>query len=397
MNLKKYSIPMALGLGLACTSLSCAPSAPPVASDTSGVATTLPTPAVSSHVTPVQGEPTPGKDLLRDRLEAAIAQVKSRDVLTSHGFWTIFHAILGLGPELTLLNETTGQRVNALDYICQGGELRGLRFIPTPQGLDVQMGPQFVGQGHKDQFIAEMAQWGMPGDRKIIVSGKEHTFMDFVRHAQLNSRTKNPDELSWAIIVVAQYIGLDATWTNVEGDKLTLQDCLRYELKEPVNGAACGGTHRLFGLAWVHHLHLLAGGKTEGVWKDLADHQRQYINLAKKYQNSDGSFSTQFFQGRGNDTTPSLRINTTGHTFEWLALTLTDAELREPWVQDAANALSLMILEARGEQIEGGLLYHAAHGLIMYHARVYAPEKLGPGGVPLPLPPSHRPSAFSRR
>lgn len=396
MNLKKCCVSVALGLGLACTNFSCAPAAPQndaAANPPQQQAQTAPQPLRMQN-----GMAAPaGVDILKDRLEAAIASVKSREVLTSHGFWTVFHAILGLGPELKLKNEVTGKEVNALEYICQGGELRGLRFIPTAQGLDVQMGPQFVGQGHKDQFIAEMAQWGMPASRTIMVGGKEFTFMDFVRHAQMNSRTKNPDELSWAIIVIAQYIGLDATWTNVDGDKLHLHDCLRYELREPIVGAACGGTHRLFGLAWVYHLHLLQGGKTEGVWKELADHQRRHIALAKKYQNADGSISTSFFEKKASDTSLSLRINTTGHTLEWLALTLTDAELREGWVQDAVNALSLMILEAQSQPIEGGSLYHAAHGLIMYHARVYAPHKLGSGGVPLPLPPSHRPATLSQR
>jgi hypothetical protein len=385
MNLKKYSIAAALGVGLACGNFSCAPSAPP-SSEGSGPANQGP-PVLA---TPKEKETTQAKDLLQERIEAAIAQVKARNVLTTHGFWTVFHAILGLGPELTLYNEATQERINALEYITRGGEMRGLRFIPSPYGLDVQMGPQYVGQGHKDQFAAEMAQWGMKGDQKFIVNGKAYTFLDFVRYSQMNSRTKNPEELSWAIILIAQYIGLEASWTNVDGDKLTLQDCVRYELKEPIVGAACGGTHRLFGLAWVYHLHLLQGGRTEGVWKDLADHQRKYVELAKKFQSSDGSFSTSFFEQRGNAPDRSLKINTTGHTFEWLALTLTDAELREGWVQDAANALALLILEAKEENIEGGLLYHAAHGLIIYHARVYAPQKLGPGGVPIPLPPSHR-------
>jgi hypothetical protein len=63
---------------------------------------------------------------------------------------------------------------------------------------------------------------------------------------------------------------------------------------------------------------------------------------------------------------------------EWLALALSDAELRQAWVQEAANAVSLMILEHQGEGIEGGTLYHAVHGLLEYYARVYDAEKLGP-------------------
>ena len=64
--------------------------------------------------------------------------------------------------------------------------------------------------------------------------------------------------------------------------------------------AACGGTHRLFGLNWVYHLHLLHGGQTTGVWKDLADKADKYQKLARQYQNPNGSFSTDFFKGPGN-------------------------------------------------------------------------------------------------
>ena len=60
-----------------------------------------------------------------------------------------------------LTDPDTKSRVNALDYICSGGEVRGMRFLQTKHGLDVQTGPTFVGQGHQDQYVAEMAQWGI--------------------------------------------------------------------------------------------------------------------------------------------------------------------------------------------------------------------------------------------
>ena len=62
-------------------------------------------------------------------------------------------------------------------------------------------------------------------------------------------------------------------------------------------------------------------------------------------QNPDGSFSTDFFRESGNAADKQLRINSTGHTLEWLALALPDAELKEQWVQDAANALAMTILD----------------------------------------------------
>jgi hypothetical protein len=50
---------------------------------------------------------------------------------------------------------------------------------------------------------------------------------------------------------------------------------------------------------------------------------------------------------------------------------LTDQELTAPWMQDAANAVALMILRHQAEPIDSGALYHAVHGLRIYRARVF--------------------------
>jgi hypothetical protein len=291
-----------------------------------------------------------------------------------------------------LTEPRTGQKVNAVDYICNGGAVPGMEFIETKYGLDVKTAAGetvFFAQGHQDQFIAEMTQWGLPPDRKFKVHGKDYTFMDFVNHAKMRaSLTATPkQELSWTILVVGHYLGTDLEWINESGEKLRFADLLRYELDEPMDKAACGGTHRLFDLSWVYHLHLKRGGKTEGIWKDVAANAAHYQALARKYRNADGSFSTDFFQGRGNDPKMERRINTSGHILEWLALSLTDAQLREPWVEEAANAVALMILAIQNDSMEGATLYHAAHGLLIYHARVFDRSKLGREGLDLPLPP----------
>jgi len=42
-------------------------------------------------------------------------------------------------------------------------------------------------------------------------------------------------------------------------------------------------------------------------------------------------------------------------------------------VQDAAGALALLILDRQNRGIESGALYHATHGLHIYHDRVFGP------------------------
>src|SRR6516165_713409 len=65
---------------------------------------------------------------LEARISAALENVRHRDLLTTHGFWTIFHGILGMGPGTTLFDPETGQRVNAVEQICRGAPIRGLEF-----------------------------------------------------------------------------------------------------------------------------------------------------------------------------------------------------------------------------------------------------------------------------
>lgn len=363
---------------LVCTAIAlgfagCAPVGPPAPQEKEGPA---PTAAVEPIETPrpaVQKASGPQR-----RIESAIENVRRRKLLTTNGFWTVFHGILGLGPKAAILREPrTGIEVNALKHIRTGGELRGLRFLPTRHGLDVQMGPWSVGQGHQDQFVAEMAQWNLPADTPFVVNGKDYTFMDFVRHSQMHASVTGKQELSWAVVVVGQYLGTDLAWTNGQGEALHYRDLVRYELDADVENAACGGTHRLFGLTWAYHLHKNRGLDTSGVWQEIREKEAKYSALARRYQNADGSFSTEFFRRPAAAQDRQLRINTTGHILEWLALSLPDEELRADWVQNAASALALMILDLQAQPIESGSLYHAVHGLLLYHARVYGGEGLG--------------------
>jgi hypothetical protein len=350
-----------------------------------------PAPAETSSDGPTPAAATKDKDVpkaaipstLEPRVAAALANVHNRDLLTTHGFWTIFHGILGMGPDTTLLDPKTGQKVNALDAICQGAPIRGLEFIPTPDGLDVRtMVGTGVGQGHQDQFIAEMAQWGMPLNCRFLVDGKAYTFADFVHYSKMRASTTKNQELSWAVIIVSQYYGTDHAWTNLSKEALTCEDLVRYELNQPVDTAACGGTHRLFGLTWALHLHQKKGGRVEGVWKEVADKLEVYKQRAHQFQNPDGSFSTAYLAKPGNNPELQARIGATGHVLEWLALAMTDKELRQDWVGDAASALAVMILQNQNNPIDGGALYHATHGLHIYRARVFGTP--GPRGLLFP-------------
>ena len=182
-----------------------------------------------------------------------------------------------------------------------------------------------------------MVQWAVPPSKKFVVEGRDYTFKDFIAHTKMRASVKANQELEWCRAIIGQHFGTDYRWTNSTGETLRFEDLLRKELDRPIETAACGGTHRLFGLSWVYHLHLQKGGKTEGIWKNVSDRLDRYKGLARSQQNKDGSFSTDFFRGPAQAPDMQLRLNTTGHIFEWLALALSDEELHEPWVRKAAE------------------------------------------------------------
>ena len=66
-------------------------------------------------------------------------------------------------------------------------------------------------------------------------------------------------------------------------------------------------------------------------------------------------------------------MSTTGHVFEFLAMGMTDEELKQPWMTEAANALCGLFEETREMPVECASLYHAAHGLILYRLRRFGP------------------------
>lgn len=361
----------------------------------------------SAPVSTVSTLPSPNEvkvDPLKVRLEAAIDSVIHRDLEVSHGFWTVFHGILGLGPDVMLLDRKTGKRTKALDYIRSGEIMPGLRFDNRGQGLDVFTATEtdrFFAQGHQDQFVAEMAQWGVPLGLKFKVNGQDFTFADFVRYSKYRASASRKQELSWAILIVSEYEGTKLAWDNQFGETVTLEDMVKYELGSPMDPdeaiklgqlpLSCGGTHRLYGLSWALNIHLQNGGQLIGTWKKIDDKLNSYKKSIRNMQNKDGSFSTNWLVRKGDITDPGLRMTTTGHTFEWLALALNDAEIREPWMEQAASYLTQLVIELQREPVEGGALYHAVHGLLIYYARVYGTEKLGVHTPYLRLAPGCKP------
>jgi hypothetical protein len=146
------------------------------------------------------------------------------------------------------------------------------------------------------------------------------------------------------------------------------------EADADLSTSACGGAHRLAGLALALAAHRATRTNTEapltGGWADAAERLADAIDRARRFQQPDGSFSTHFFERPGTSPDVFARLAATGHIFEVLVLALDDDELAAPWVTRAAERLVTLLEQTRDVDVECGALYHAIHGLALYQRRI---------------------------
>ncbi len=179
------------------------------------------------------------------------------------------------------------------------------------------------------------------------------------------------EELTFKLIALSHYLDPDATWTTPDGKQWSIERLVREELKAPVRGAACGGTHRLMGYSYALKKRAQRGKPITGDFKRAQTYLRDYHRYTFGLQNPDGSFSTAWFERKASDPSIDRRIKTSGHILEWITFSLTDEELRDPRMVKAVDYLATLMLANPRHTWEMGPLGHALHGLLLYDARVF--------------------------
>jgi hypothetical protein len=318
---------------------------------------------------------------LCERIDAVLAAARDRRRLDAavHGAWQAVHGILAFGADLPL---THGGEVSpALDYLLGGGPIVGWVLRPGEPGvIAVVEEGSTTGQGHPDQWLGYLSQCGVSDSRTLVgglplakplqVAGRSFTLADLLAQARHDIRPGQ--EASWTLMALAAYLPPDAEWQAGDGRRWTTEDVVRMEAESDILGAACGGTHRLYGLAAaVKAYRDTRGEPPAGSGWDVAEAVlSDYLDRARRYQQPDGSFSVHYFERPARSPDVFATLGATGHIFEVLALVLDDEALASPWVTRAAERL-VTLLERTGDvDLECGGLYHAAHGLAVYRRRI---------------------------
>ena len=308
---------------------------------------------------------------LREPLERCLKMHEQMRLNTrDDGAWSIMHSFLGWGPGTEVhVGGPRGQRVNAIHWITQNQPCMGRPlFYLAGDRLRGREGPGF--QGHPAQFLAMLAQTGIDASYPIRVNGRDFTVADLVKEEQ--STCRQDTELTFKLIGLSHYTPTDTRWKNEQGESWDFSRVVQIELASPINGAACGGTHRLMGLTFSLAQRRKEGKPIEGQWwradRYISDYQRYIMTL----QNSDGSFSSEWFKRRADRGDLDRRVQTTGHMLEWLVFSLPDEGLYQPHVVQAVHFLATTLTQHRFHEWEVGPKGHAARALRLYHTRVFA-------------------------
>ena len=307
---------------------------------------------------------------LRNKIENVL-EIYYRRHLNSkeHCPWAIMHSFIAYGVDTQVrMHRPGGRRMNAIGLLCYNGRTAGQQIFYLSDGqLRTKIGPGV--QGHEGQFLAMLAQSRVQLEYPLRVDGVEFSVSDLVEYEKTTCYTGT--ELTFKLIALVHYLPVDSQWTNDRGQNWDFQRLVQEELAQPVRGAACGGTHRLMGLSYAVRAREKQGGEFIGEWQRAKQFVEEYHKYAFSLQNRDGSFSSNWFKGRGNWGDVHRKIETTGHTLEWLVYSLPRERLTDARVVKSVGYLASLLKNNRFAEFEVGPRGHGLHALALYEHRVF--------------------------
>jgi hypothetical protein len=286
--------------------------------------------------------------------------------------WEMMHGMLAYGLKSQIREGgPKGDLITAVGWLCYNKPSKGLTLMyVTPDGeLRAKQGAGL--QGHMGQLLAMLAQCRVSPDYPIKVGDHDFTIRDLIEVEKKTCYEKT--ELTFKLIGLMHYLDSDTKWVNDQGMEWDIPKLISEEMAQPIRGAACGGTHRLSGLSLAARTRVRRGEPLDGEFAAASEFVEKYHNYAFQLQNSDGSLSTEWFRGKGDDDDIDRRVKTTGHILEWLCYSLSDDQMRSNRVFAATNYLATVLYSNYDKEWEKGPVNHAIHALRLYDERMLQP------------------------
>src|SRR6185437_14157860 len=278
----------------------------------------------------------PDLESLKIKVRRALAMYQTpRQNTRDNNSWEVMHAIIAYGVHSELRNNgPMGPVLNSIGCLCYNYPCKSQQLFYVENGR-VQASKGVGVQGHPGQFLAIVAQSRLAPTYPMLVEGKQFTIADLIESEKLDCETGM--ELTFKLISLSHYLDPDATWTNARGDEWSIQRLIHEEIKSPINGVACGGTHRLMVMSYAVRKRLQHNQPINGEFRRAKIYTEDFHRYTLGMQNPDGSFSTEWFVGPGNRSDIDRKLQTTGHTLEWLAFSMSEEELKTTPMTKAAG------------------------------------------------------------
>jgi hypothetical protein len=290
-----------------------------------------------------------------------------------HDPWEVMHGMLAYGVKSRIhQGGPRGELITSVGWLCYNKPCKGLTMMHVTRDGELRAKYGVGLQGHLGQLLAMLAQCHVSADYPIRVGKHEFTIHDLVEAEKKTCYPKS--ELTFKLLAFQYYLDLNEQWVNDQGVQWDFPRLIREELAQPIRGAACGGTHRLSSLSLAVKARVRRGEPLDGEYARAAEFVQKYHQYAFRLQNRDGSLSTAWFNGRGDESDINRRIKTTGHILEWLCYSLSDAELRDQRTIRAVNYLANLMYSNYDNEWEVGPMCHATHALLLYDERVFQPH-----------------------
>jgi len=346
-----------------------------------GVAAGMPA-VIVTRLEPTGDPPprTPRFERLRMQIARTLEAYRRRPLNSAqHTPWEVMHGFIAFGiPTQVRVGGPAGDLVNAIGWSNMGGRCRGQVMLATRgDRVTAQIGPGV--QGHQAQYLAILAQCRVSSRSPIVLESGTFTVADLIEEEKLACKEKA--ELTFALIALAHYLPTDEVWTARDGKEWSLAKLVEEEIAQPIRTAACGGTHRLFGLSYGCQCRQRHTGGLDGVYVRADRYVRDYQQFAlTKLQNRDGSFSTEWFKylaDRPDDI--DRKVQTTGHILEWLVASVPQRQLYDSRIVAATEFLASALAREPSRDWKIGPLGHALHALNIYQERAWG--VVLPGGI----------------
>ncbi|MEM6692544.1 MAG: GTPase-activating protein, partial [Planctomycetota bacterium] len=313
------------------------------------------------------------------------------EIATRRSNWGMLHAIMVYGIDTKV--RVGRQTHSTVAWIAGNNACRGQRLFTIGENGNISAKSGVGLQGHQGQLLAIFSLCGVPRDYPIYAGNKAFSIEDVIAREQADCR--EGAELTFTLIGLSHYLSTDATWKDSQGNTWDFERVIREELGQPVVGSACGGTHRLMGFAHALRKRRAEGKPIDGQWKRADKFLQDFVGYAYRLQNRDGSFSTNWFEGREDRNDVDRKIQTTGHIVEWLLTITPDEQLQNTRLVSAVNFLNRSMSRDPNRDWSIGPKGHALRSLAMYYDRVY--DAPAPWKVQTPSRTVQKSRARSRR